>query len=251
MDIGPQKLVDMAHQLGVIHADLQPNASLVLGTSEVSVLDMAGAYSTFADGGTHLDPTVIASVATADGTQLPWPQPKRVAILTKSQSNIVTYCLQQVVLRGTGTGAAFGHPLAGKTGTTSDYTDAWFIGYTPKLTAALWIGDPNAASPLHHIHGVTNVNGGSIPAALFRRFMSSLARDPAYSGYFGGFDPVYRFPGRLLGLPSNVVYPTTTTTTSTTLVRPTTTTSSVPGTTTTTHPAVPPSTAPPTTRRKP
>jgi membrane peptidoglycan carboxypeptidase len=249
MDIGPQKLVDMAHAMGVVHADLQPNASLVLGTSEVSVLDMASAYSTFANQGTHLDPTVIASVTTADGTQLPWPQPSRTAILTRAQSDIVTYCLQQVVLRGTGTGAAFGHPLAGKTGTTSDYTDAWFIGYTPKLTAAVWIGDRNSASPLHHVHGVANVNGGSIPASLFRRFMSSLAKDPAYQAYFGGFDAVFRFPGRLLGLPSNVVYPTTTTTTSTTIVRPTTTTSSVPGTTTTPRPTMPPTTAPPTTKK--
>jgi membrane peptidoglycan carboxypeptidase len=246
MDIGPQKLVDMAQSMGVVHADLQPNASLVLGTSEVSVLDMASAYSTFADEGTHLDPTVIASVTTADGTQLLWPQPKRVAILTRAQSDIVTYCLQQVVLRGTGTAAAFGHPLAGKTGTTSDYTDAWFIGYTPKVTAAVWIGDPNAASPLHHIHGVTNVNGGSIPAGIFNRFMSAVVKDPAYRNDFGAFDAVSRFPGRLLGLPSNVVYPTTTTT-STTLVHPTST--SVPGTTTTPRTTMPPSTVPPTTRK--
>ncbi len=253
MDIGPSKLVSMAQQMGIVHANLQPNASLVLGTSEVSVLDMASAYSTLADEGTHIEPQVIDKVTTADGTVLPWPQPKRTPVLTRAQADIVTYCLQQVVLRGTGTGASFGKPLAGKTGTTSDYTDAWFIGYTPRLTAAVWMGDPGGAIPLHNIHGVANVNGGSIPATLFHRFMSALAKDPADSSYFGGFDTVYSFPGRLLGLPSDIGYPegtgasTTTSTvpaTTTTVKRPTSVPpgSTAPGTTA-------PPTGPPTTRK--
>jgi membrane peptidoglycan carboxypeptidase len=254
MDIGPQKLVDMAHQMGVVHGDLQPNASLVLGTSEVSVLDMAGAYSTLPDGGTHIEPQVIAKVTTANGTQLAWPQPKRATVLSRGESDIVTYCLQQVVLRGTGTGAAIGRPLAGKTGTTSDYTDAWFIGYTPKLTAAVWMGDQNAATPMHNIHGVANVNGGSIPATLFHRFMSALAADPSYNSYFGAFDTINRFPGRLLSLPSRVGYPngtgstpsTSVPSTSTTTKHPTST--SVPTSSTRPKTSVPPSNAPPTTR---
>jgi penicillin-binding protein 1A len=251
MDIGPSKLVAMAQQMGIVHADLQPNASLVLGTSEVSVLDMAGAYSTFADEGTHIDPSVIIKVTTADGTQLPWPQPKRTAVLTRAQSDIVTYCLQQVVLRGTGTGAAISQPIAGKTGTTNDYTDAWFIGYAPKLTAAVWIGDPHGATPMHGIHGVKNVNGGSIPATLFNRFMSAIAKDPKYSASFGGFAPVLKFPGALLGLPTSVGYPqgTGATTTTTTPGSTTTTTTKKPTSSVPTGSTLPPTTAPPTTKK--
>ena len=80
---------------------------------------------------------------------LPWSNPAPRQVLTKAQADVVTYCLQQVVLRGTGTAAGIiGQPIAGKTGTTSNYTDAWFIGYTPHLTAAVWIGYPSGSRPM-------------------------------------------------------------------------------------------------------
>ena len=205
--IGPQRLVDMAHQLGVSSA-LKPNASLVLGSSDVSVLEMAGAYSTLADRGIHTAPETITQVSTADGTTLPLASPTRTQVLDRATADQVTYCLQQVVLRGTGTKAAFGRPVAGKTGTTTDYGDAWFIGYTPTLTAAVWMGFPEGSShQMTDVRGV-KVEGGSFPAIIFSRFMAAATQGVDT----GTFHAVNSFPGRTLVPPANVIVPPTSTT---------------------------------------
>jgi penicillin-binding protein 1A len=241
MAIGPQHLVDMATQLGINPTELQPNASLVLGTAQVSVLEMAAAYNTFADGGVFISPRVITKVTTADGKALPWTDPPPRQVLTKAQADVVTYCLQQVVLRGTGTAAGIARqPIAGKTGTTSNYTDAWFIGYTPHLTAAVWIGYQSSSRPMINglVRGIQpGVAGGSIPAQIFSRFMSKAVDDGAYRG---SFDTVRQLTGKIVPVPTNVAYPVgtgATTTTSTTTPGTTTTTpkttTSVPRTTTT------------------
>jgi penicillin-binding protein 1A len=232
--IGPPHLVDMAHALGV-RSRLEPNASLVLGTSEVSALEMASAYSTFADRGDHVDPQPILEVRTADGRVLERARAAHTRVLQTRDADVVNFCLQQVVLRGTGTGAQIGRPLAGKTGTTSDYGDAWFIGYTPRLTAAVWVGYPEASThKLTDVRGIRpGVNGGSIPAEIFRRFMSAAVRGIDT----GGFAPMSRFPGRVLSadrlpfsLPTSTTAPSASSTTSTT-TRPgaTTTTGGAPG----------------------
>ena len=103
--IGPAHLVDMAKALG-IHSDLGPDLSLVLGSNEVSVLDMASAYSTFADQGEHIEPTTIVEVASADGRVLYSARPAHTRVLSRRQADVVNYCLQQVVQGGTGTGAS-------------------------------------------------------------------------------------------------------------------------------------------------
>ncbi|HSS09533.1 MAG TPA: transglycosylase domain-containing protein, partial [Acidimicrobiales bacterium] len=221
MAIGPDKLSKMATQLGIT-SNLPANASLVLGTSEVSVLDMASAYSTFADGGTHTDPQFITKVTTADGTPLPWNHPAPRPVLTKNQTDVVNYCLQRVVLYGTGTGAQFGKPVAGKTGTTTDFTDAWFIGYTPKITAAVWMGYPKSATPMMNLRGTSGgVQGGSIPASIFSRFMAAVTRSGDYTG---AFDTNFSFSAKIIGSPtSGIFYPLGTGST-TTIVPPSTTT---------------------------
>ena len=205
--IGPAKLVQMAKDLGLDPNDvgLSPNASLVLGTAQVSVLEMAAAYATFARGGMYISPSVITKVTTADGTPLPWQGPPPRPILTRAQTDQVVYCLQQVVQRGTATGASFGVPVAGKTGTTSSNTDAWFIGFTPKLTAAVWMGYPDTSKSMTDLRGVKGgVQGGQLPATLWQRFMVAATANGAYTG---PFDPVSTFPGRLIGPPSGISYP--------------------------------------------
>ncbi|HZI39586.1 MAG TPA: transglycosylase domain-containing protein, partial [Acidimicrobiia bacterium] len=129
--LGPKKVADLAARMGVT-SELVPSLSLTLGTSEVSVLELASAYSTLANRGERVEPVTILEVTTADGRVLDRAQPMRQKVLERRQADIVTYCLQQVVQRGSGTGAQFGKPLAGKTGTTQDFGDAWFVGYTPK-----------------------------------------------------------------------------------------------------------------------
>jgi penicillin-binding protein 1A len=248
MAIGPQHLVDMATQLGINPAELAPNPSLVLGTAQVSVLEMAAAYNTFADGGSYVPPRVITKVTTADGTDVPWTEPPARQVLTRAQAAVITYCLQQVVLRGTGTAAAIlRQPVAGKTGTTSSYSDAWFIGYTPHLTTAVWMGYPSGSRPMTDglVRGIRpGVEGGSIPAQIFNRFMSAAIRDGPYTG---SFDQVRRLTGTVVPVPSDITYPlgtgSTTTTTPATTVPTSTTTAHTTTTPATSSPVTPSTTA--------
>jgi penicillin-binding protein 1A len=238
--VGPQKVVDLAKKAGVT-SDLTPDLSLTLGTSEVSVLDMASSYSTFANRGEHVAPVTILEVRTAEGHLLERAKPVRTRALSERQADVVNYCLQQVVSGGTGTGAGIGKPLAGKTGTTQDYGDAWFVGYTPKLTAAVWMGFPEGNS--HKMTSVRGrkVNGGSFPAAIFKRFMQQAVKDGDYTGSFAGAPALSGKP-----LPEvKAVFPSTTTssTSSTTVPGPAAPASS----TTTTSSTAPPATSTSTT----
>jgi penicillin-binding protein 1A len=214
--VGPARVAEVARASG-IRSELVENISLALGTSETSVLEMASAYSTFANRGVHVEPSVVLDVTTADGRVLrPLRSAPRTRVLERAQADIVTYCLQQVVERGSGTGARFGAPLAGKTGTTQDFGDAWFVGYTPTLTAAVWMGFPEGN--VHKMDDVRGrkVNGGSFPATIFKRFMQAATKDVDT----GSFPPAPSLRGKALKPPAGVVLPTTTTTTITTLRAP-------------------------------
>jgi penicillin-binding protein 1A len=251
--IGPQKLATLAQQMGV-RSPLSPDYSLVLGSADVSVLEMAGAYSTLANRGVRIDPVSILEVRTAGGTVLFRARPLHTKVLERSDADIVNYCLRQVVDRGTGTAARLSRPAAGKTGTTEDYGDAWFVGFTPRLTAAVWMGWPEGASrKMTDVRG-RKVNGGSFPAVIWRRFMEQASKgtpaDP--------FPNVTVFPGRPLKGVKAVLPVTTSTTgvarTTTTQAgsRPLTPTSSPVAAGPSRPPATnTPATAPPTTRAPP
>ncbi|MDP9070533.1 MAG: penicillin-binding protein [Actinomycetota bacterium] len=240
--IGPAKVVELAHEAGISRkTELVSNLSLTLGTSEVSVLEMASAFTTFANRGEHLDPSVILEVRSPDGGVLrPARAPARRRVLEPRQADVVNHCLQQVVESGSGTGAAFGKPVAGKTGTTQDFGDAWFVGYTPRLTAAVWMGYPSGnAEKMTNVRG-RKVNGGSFPATIFKRFMQESTRLPGMEG--GRFPAVKSFPGRLL----HGSVPTPSPTMSVPATTPTSSaprsTSTTEATTTTTEPESPPTT---------
>src|SRR5439155_24383229 len=131
---------------------------------------------TLANRGVHVDPEVVSEVDDAQGNVIERFTPHRRRVLDRSEADVVNFVLRQVVERGTGTGAAFGPPAAGKTGTTQDYGDAWFVGYTPKLTAAVWMGYPEGQSrAMVNVHG-RKVNGGSFPATIFSRFMTAATK---------------------------------------------------------------------------
>ncbi|MBW3536811.1 MAG: PBP1A family penicillin-binding protein [Actinobacteria bacterium] len=173
--IGPEAMADMARDLGVT-SELSPVHSLVLGTSDVSVLEMARAFATFATRGERVDAHAILEVTTADGRVLERANTNRTRVLDQHDADIVNFALTQVVERGTGTGARFGKPAAGKTGTTQDFGDAWFVGYTPKLSTAVWMGYPEGSShPMTDVRG-QKVTGGSFPATIFRRFMAEATK---------------------------------------------------------------------------
>jgi penicillin-binding protein 1A len=230
--LGPASLVSMAEALGIKASELGAYPSLVLGTADVSPLEMAAAYATFADSGVYHAPLLVTRVTKADGSPLPLPvQPVTRVVLSPAEAAEESYVLQQVVLQGTGTAAAsVGSPVAGKTGTTQNSADAWFIGYTPNLTTALWMGYASGSIPMGQ------VQGGTIPAELWHSYMASaLASEPQWSGQF---PEVYSLNGATLSPPSqsSLEFPQglgTTTTTSSSTSTTSTTTTTVPKSTTT------------------
>jgi penicillin-binding protein 1A len=134
---------------------------------------MAAAYSTFANQGVRITPRLVVRVERADGTVLDDFAPERRQVLTADQTAKVNYCLGRVVESGTGVAAKIGRPQAGKTGTATNNADAWFVGYTPKLTAAVWMGKPEGNQPMGNVHGIAAVQGGTLPAEMWKRFMQN------------------------------------------------------------------------------
>ena len=154
-----------------------------LGEVDVSPLEMASAYSVFANHGQREEPTPILEVVDAQGKVLVNninPLPSATSVLPANVADNVTNVLQGVISGGTGTAAQLGRPAAGKTGTTSSYTNAWFAGYTPTLSAAVWMGNADSqAKPMGVVKGVYPVYGGTWPAITWRNFMNAaLAKVP-------------------------------------------------------------------------
>ena len=144
--IGPKAIVETAHRLGV-RSDLPAYFSIGLGAVAVNPLDMARAYATIANDGRRVDgsltgdrPRVIERVGSRRGDEVRVNAPAPKQVLEEGQAQLLTSILQRVVQSGTGRRAAIpGIPVAGKTGTTDDYGDAWFVGYTPELVTAVWV----------------------------------------------------------------------------------------------------------------
>lgn len=135
-------------------------------TNGVSLIDMAKAYSVFANGGKLVEPTAILKVVDRNGNVLEDHSQTAPGKQVVSENAVyrLTSILEEVVSRGTGGNAAIGRTAAGKTGTTDDEHDAWFVGYTPELVTAVWIGDDTSTN--------AGYTGGTIPAAIWRDFMS-------------------------------------------------------------------------------
>lgn len=172
--VGRGRVVEMARRLG-LEGDIAPLPSLALGATETSLLELTGAYAHLAAGGQAVTPYGILKVETASGKRLYRFQPEPQAqVLSGSTVGMMNNMLMGVIHSGTGRAAAIGRPAAGKTGTTSDYRDAWFIGYTPDLAAGVWVGNDDNAM-------MKKVAGGTLPAPIWRAFMqAALAGTPAH-----------------------------------------------------------------------
>jgi penicillin-binding protein 1A len=177
LDIGPRKVAQMAYKLGVRSPLTTKEGayvpSLGLGAIPVSPLDLASAYSTLAAGGIYSKPMAIRKVVLGNGkedTDAGWGEPERKRVISKGVAYTVTQILEQNMFHGTGIGAYFGRPAAGKTGTTDNYADAWFCGYTPTLEATVWVGYPRGEIPMLNVHGIA-VSGPTFPATIWRTFM--------------------------------------------------------------------------------
>ena len=178
LDLGPGDVAATAHALGV-QTDLSVDGSFVpsmgLGSIAVSPLEMASAYATLAAGGMYSKPMAIRKVILSNGKEdndTEWGRPQRTRAVPPGVAYEVTRILEENVLHGTGIGAYFGRPAAGKTGTTENHADAWFCGYTPNLEATVWVGYPRAEIPMIDVHGIS-VTGGSFPATIWHLFMDS------------------------------------------------------------------------------
>ncbi len=174
--VGIENVAKMAQRLGITSAWYDParhGPSYSLGGLDVSPLEMAAAYSVFAGRGKRAPATPIQSIVDATGKVLEdnaTTQPKQV--ISQEVADNVTSVLQGVVTSGTGKRAALGdRPVAGKTGTSQGYGNAWFVGYTPTLSTAVWMGYKDRPRPLINIKGVGRVAGGTIPSATFSKYM--------------------------------------------------------------------------------
>jgi len=225
LDVTPEKVAQMAHLLGIrSHLDAVP--AMGLGADAISPLEEASAYATLAAGGIYSKPMAITKVVLANGkvdTDAGWGQPDLKRVISDGVAYEVTKILEDNVLQGTGVGAYFGRPAAGKTGTTDTHADAWFSGYTPQLETTVWVGYPQGEIPMEDVHGIA-VAGGTFPASIWRLFMEKAManapeltwqypRDPVVwrpwtQGQYGSsLRPTYTYT------PTNTYTPTTSSTT--------------------------------------
>jgi penicillin-binding protein 1A len=242
LDVGPDKVGEMARKLGVrspLEVDGHYVPAMGLGSVAVSPLDMASAYATLAAGGVYSEPTAIRKVVLPNGkedTKAGWGRPKRTRVIPDGVAWKVTQILQDNVRYGTGTRAYFGRPAAGKTGTTDKHADAWFVGYTPDLATAVWMGYQGGEIPMESVHGIA-VSGGSFPAEIWRLMMEQTiglrpAADFPLPTSYPAYQPFRRGPLALSYDPYYVAPTTTDTTTTATTTTATTPTGKTPATTT-------------------
>ncbi|MEY3327535.1 MAG: hypothetical protein RLZZ115_416 [Cyanobacteriota bacterium] len=163
-EVGLNQVIEVCRVLG-IKSPIEPVVSLPLGSVDLTPMEMAGAYATFANDGWHSEPTFIVQVTDSQGNILLDNTPKPRLVLDQWAVASLNSVLQGVINRGTATRAQIGRPAAGKTGTTSSERDIWFAGYTPDLATAVWVGNDDY-TPL--TYGST---GGTIVAPIWRDFM--------------------------------------------------------------------------------
>jgi penicillin-binding protein 1A len=169
--VGRDKVREAARRLGIA-SPISTHPSLALGTSEVSLFELTAAYLPLANGGRAASPFAVTEIRTRSGQVVyrrqPWPDDRIIAPQNLDRMNDM---LSEVIDSGTGKAARLGNrPAAGKTGTTQDYRDGWFIGYTADLVAGVWVGNDDNAP-------MRGVGGGDIPARTWRQFMAEASRD--------------------------------------------------------------------------
>lgn len=195
LQVGPQNVARLAKAAGVTaplaDSDGFVPPSITLGTRSVSPLDQAAGYATFAAQGVHVAPHLVAKVLDSAGHAVYTAKPTRTRAFSADVAADATYAMTKVVSYGTGTRARLddGRPVAGKTGTTTNNTDAWFVGFTPQLSAAVWLGNVDNA-PLTNVPGYSGgIYGGQLPAEIWKAFLSA-----AMDG-----QPVKDFPDPVFG----------------------------------------------------
>jgi penicillin-binding protein 1A len=283
VDVGIKQTAELAKRLGITTMDPEKAyGGIAIGTQEVSPLDMSSAFGVFAARGLRADPTPVLKITQRDGSVLEdnTVEDRTTRVLEEPVADNLNKVLTGVIEGGTGTAAKIGRPAAGKTGTSEEYQNAWFVGYTPVLSTAVWMGHKEGNIAMRGVRGVGTVTGGSWPARMWHDFMAEAMKgippteftqpapieslaDKAKRDARGGFDLGGRSDAP--GIPGGVNYypsaplppayePTTTTTlppeSTTTTVAPTTTSTTRSSTTTTTFGFRRPSSTTTTTRSR-
>ncbi|HSP26072.1 MAG TPA: penicillin-binding transpeptidase domain-containing protein, partial [Saliniramus sp.] len=182
MEVGPREVVQAAQRLGIA-SPLQPNASIALGTSEVTPLELVGAYAAFATGGPGVIPHIITRVETTNGKLVY----ERVAgglgrVIDENAVSMMNAMLHETMVAGTGRRAVIdGWETAGKTGTSQEFRDAWFVGYTGTLVTGVWLGNDDGKP-------TRRASGGNVPLDVWTRYMkTALAGDTPVQLPGGGY----------------------------------------------------------------
>lgn len=190
-DVDPYEVVDLANELGVVDRQIDPTfdgsgLAIALGAWESTTLGMASGYGTFANRGVRVEPTPVVRVFDPEGELLiDKSVPEGDAVLKEATADNVTDVLRGVLISGTAGGRGINRPAAGKTGTAQDNKDGWFVGYTPTLSTAVFVGfdPPPPEGQKFRVKGV-NLTGGSFPARAWQRFMSAALDGVPVTDFF-------------------------------------------------------------------
>lgn len=177
--VTPAQFMAMSERLGIQIPQYDAGCALTLGTSDVTPMEMARAYTTFSQRGNRPETIVVSKITDSSGKVLAERGSRSEKVMEQNVADTVNYVLERNVSGGTGTGAQIGRPAAGKTGTTQNYENAWFAGYTPELTTVVWMGYaplPDGTIPwMQNVRGKA-VTGGSFPATIWKKFMSEAVK---------------------------------------------------------------------------
>jgi penicillin-binding protein 1A len=206
LEVGAANVVRTAHRLGIT-SKLEPNASIALGTSEVSPLELVGAYAPFANGGYAASPHIVDRIRTVDGNRILYARAQNAPdrVIDPRSVAMMNTMMEQTIISGTARKAEIpGWTAAGKTGTSQDFRDAWFVGYTAKLVTGVWLGnDDNTPT--------RKATGGGLPVEVWTRFMRAahqgLRPEPIPGTQRGGLLPDIAQLGRQVVAPAPAAAP--------------------------------------------
>lgn len=174
MAVGVNQVADMSKRLGI--KGVKPNPSIALGAVDSNLLSLTTAYAHLANEGKGVQPYGITAIHSQSGKELYKRKGSGIwGVLRSSVVQQMNYMLMNVPLAGTGRGAYIGRPMAGKTGTSSDFKDAWFIGFVPQLVTGVWVGNDDNSQ-------MKKVTGGSLPASIWRQYMTAAVKDLPVAG---------------------------------------------------------------------
>ena len=190
-DLGEETITQMAYKMGVKeHLERLPSEALGGLKYGVSPLEMANVYATLADGGYRNTPIAITKVVFPDGhVDDSWGKPHRVKVLSNGVTSEETTILHENVLEGTATRSAIDCPTAAKTGTTSEFTDAWLDGYMPNYSTSVWMGYPKKAIPMTDVHGEAQ-QGGYLAAEIWHAYMAAVTEGQSCTEFPAPTEPI-------------------------------------------------------------